>query len=283
MDPTEAVLPTSRTFPTPSLLATLPPLATQTPTPFPSLGEKVSVVFVSDQEAISVYANPAQTDAVIAQLAPNQTNIHLSGEIQEIDGQQWVEIQLDGGSKGWVNAQYLTPAIGADQFCLDERVQGYTDRILEIFRLRDGDRLAEIVSPIHGLRLRTHWSSPEVYLGGSEEVSELFTSSKTFSFGKGRQSQTLIQGTFMDVIYPLLLDVQDGGVETCNTLEQGLAADWLSGFIQWPFEYANLNYLARFRPAPPDNELDWRMWAFGIEWIDQQPYLTVMVHYQWDF
>ncbi len=87
----------------------------------------------------------------------------------------------------------------------------------------------------------------------------------------------------MEIVYPSLLDISEGASETCNTLAQGLAADWVSGYIQWPFEYANLNYLALFRPAPAGDELNWRMWAFGIEMLNEHPFLTVMVHYQWDF
>lgn len=282
-DPPLTNRPTQTISPQPSLTVTPSLLPTDTPTPFPALGSKGAVVFVADQQLLPVYAQPNQTAEVIAQLEPNRTNIPLSGNFQHDGGRLWAEIQLEQGETGWVDTQYLTAAVDAAQFCSIEQIKGYTERVLEALRLKEADLFAEMVSPLHGLRLRTHWSNAEVFLGMGQEVKELFTSAKTFSFGGDQPSQTTREGTFMEDIYPLLLDVQEGGRESCNTLEQGLAADWINGFIQWPFEYANLNYLTRYRPATAEDALDWRMWAFGIEWIDQQPYLSVMVLYQWDY
>lgn len=276
-------LPQSSTSPVPSLTFTVTPPPTQTPTPLPSFGSTVSVVFLPDQQSLPVLAGPGNPSNVIAQLEPNQTNIPISGKFQEEEERLWVEVRLPQGGTGWVDAQYLTTTYPADQFCSNPQVQGLTAKILESFQHKDGGQLAEIISPIHGLRLRIHWSNPEVFLGGRQEILNLFSDTNSYLFGMEKLTQAPIQGTFIDVVYPLLMDVREEGVETCNTLDQGIAADWVSGFIQWPFEYANLNYLVRYRPAPPEDELNWRMWAFGIEWINQQPYLTVMVHYQWDF
>ncbi|PWH18492.1 MAG: hypothetical protein DDG59_06000 [Anaerolineae bacterium] len=263
-------------------VAATPTLA-YTPTPMPTFGSTVSVVFVPDQQSLPVLASPQSNADVVGYLEANQTNLTASGNYRKEGDDLWVEIGLPQGGMGWVKADYLTTTIPADQFCSNPQIQGFTDQILTIFSQKDGQRLAAIVSPIHGLRLRTHWSNAEVFLGDRQILDGLFQDTTTYTFGVEKFSQQPIQGTFQEVVYPLLMDVFEGGMETCNTLDQGLAADWVSGYIQWPFEYANLNYLARFRPAPAQDELNWRMWAFGIEWVNQQPTLTVMVHYQWDF
>jgi len=273
--------PTSFSTPTFTLAET--PTPAHTPTPAVTFGSAVSVIFVSDLQSLPVHAHPGEDTEVIGYLEANQTNIPTSGNYQVADERLWVEIQIPQGGFGWVDAQNITSTYAADQFCSNPQIQGFTTSILDIFEQKDGERLAEVVSPIHGLRVRTHWSDAEVFLGNHQQISYLFTDPTVYVFGIDKLSQVPLQGTFSEIVYPLLLDVREGGFETCNTLQQGLAADWVSGFIQWPFEYANLNYLARFRPAPPEDELNWRMWAFGIEWINQQPYLTVMVHYQWDF
>ncbi len=278
-----ANLPESFPSPIPSLTSTLPATPTNTPPPLPSFGSMVSVVFLPDQQSLPVFASPDPASAVIAQLEPNQTQIPVRGEPQERGGRLWVEIQLPQGGTGWVDAQSLTTTYAADQFCSNPQIQGLTVRILDVFRQKDGRQLAEMVSPIHGLRLRMHWSEVEVFLGSRSEIQTIFSDPTSYLFGRDKLSQTPIEGTFMDVVYPTLMDVWEGGIETCNALNQGIAADWVDGFIQWPFEYANLNYLARYRPAPEEDSLNWRMWAFGIEWIDQRPFLTVLVHYQWDF
>lgn len=276
--------PTETTpVPSPTFAQVETPTLAHTPTPVAAFASTVSVVFVPDQQSVAVHTRPGGNAEVIDYLEANQTNIPISGNYQVEDGRMWVEIQLPQGSIGWVDAQYITSAYPVDQFCSHPQVQGLTASILDIFYQKDGERLAEVVSPIHGLRVRTHWSNAEVFLGGRQEISNLFTDPNVYIFGMDKLSQVPLQGTFSEFVYPLLLDVREGGIETCNTLEQGLAADWVNGFIQWPFEYANLNYLARFRPAPAEDELNWRMWAFGIEWINQQLFLTVMVHYQWDF
>lgn len=263
--------------------STITPTSTQTPTPQPAFGSTVSVVFVSDQQSVAVLANPNDATSEISQLEANQANIPISGNYQIEGDRLWVEIQLPQGAIGWVDAQYITTTYPADQFCSNPQVQGLAYSILEMFKQKDGTRLSRLISPIHGLRVRTQWSNPEIFLGNHQDISQIFSDTTTYVFGTNRLTQAPIQGTFMETIYPMLLDIQEGGIETCNTLQQGLAADWVSGFIQWPFEYANLNYLALFRPAPPEDELNWRMWAFGIEFLNQSPYLTVIVHYQWDF
>ena len=270
-------------LPSPAFIQVETPTPAITPTPLATFASTVSVAFVSDQQSVAVYARPEADAEVIGYLEANQTNIPISGNYKPVNEKLWVEIQLPQGGFGWVDAQYITSAYPAEQFCSHPQVQGLTAAILDIFTQKDGERLAEIVSPIHGLRVRFHWSNAEVFLGGRQEIPNLFTDPNVYIFGVDKLSQAPLQGTFSEIVYPLLLDVHEGGIETCNTLEQGLAADWVSGFIQWPFEYANLNYLARFRPAPAEDELNWRLWAFGIEWVNQHPYLTVMVHYQWDF
>jgi len=273
----------STPLPSPTIFQVETPTLAHTPTPLATFASTVSVAFVSDQQSVAIYNRPDADAEVIGSLEANQTNISISGNYKLVDEKLWVEIQVPQGGIGWVDAQYITSAYPADQFCSNPQVLGFTASILDIFSRKDGEQLAVIVSPLHGLRVRTHWSNAEVFLGSRQEISNLFTDPIVYTFGVDKLSQAPIQGTFSEVVYPLLLDVGEGGIETCNTLEQGLAADWVSGFIQWPFEYANLNYLTRFRPAPAEDELNWRMWAFGIEWINQQPYLTVMVHYQWDF
>lgn len=266
-----------------SVNPTATPLPTQTPTPLPTFGSTLSVVFVPDQQTVAVLEQPNEAARVVAYLEANQTDISTTGKFQYEGGRLWAEIQIPQGGTGWVDTQYLTTTYPADQFCSNSQVGGLAFRILEAFQQKDGDQLTKMVSPIHGLRVRTQWSNPEVYLGSYQEVQQLFSDTKAYLFGVDRRTQMPIEGSFMEIVYPMLLDTLDGSQEMCNTLSQGIAADWVSGFIQWPFEYANLNYLAVFRPAPPGDDLNWRMWAFGIEFLNQSPYLTVMVHYQWDF
>ncbi len=268
--------------PTP-VLPSQEPTPTLTPTPLALFDSLVSVVFIVDHQTLPVYSTPDETSNPIAQLEANHTNLSITGGFQEREGKFWAEILLPQGGSGWVDANYLTPSYPAEQFCSNPEITGLSRKVIEIFQQKDGDRLAELVSPIHGLRLRIHWSDVEVYLGKPEEVRNLFSNPQSYQFGVEKRTQEPVQGTFLEVVIPKLMDMQGELTENCNRLDQGLAADWVSGFIQWPFEYANMNYLVSYRPAPAEDELNWRMWALGIEWLNRQPFLTVMVHYKWDY
>jgi hypothetical protein len=49
----------------------------------------------------------------------------------------------------------------------------------------------------------------------------------------------------------------------------------------WPSEYSNMNYISFHRAAPePGSQLNWRTWALGIEYLDGQPYLALLVQYR---
>ena len=50
----------------------------------------------------------------------------------------------------------------------------------------------------------------------------------------------------------------------------------------WPSRYRNINYLVLHKLGPPGNELSWRTWIAGIEYVDGRPYLFALVHLFWE-
>lgn len=97
-------------------------------------------------------------------------------------------------------------------------------------------------------------------------------------WGVNRDSELEIDGTFRAVILPQLEDVFSIAPElNCNKLGAGSTAQ----DAIWPSEYSNMNYLSFYRAAPvPGSQLNWRTWVLGIEYLDGQPYIALLVQYR---
>jgi hypothetical protein len=81
----------------------------------------------------------------------------------------------------------------------------------------------------------------------------------------------------------LLQDVLNSDYTShCNILESGTSAGGTTGLLTWSVEYANLNYMALFRAAPAGEEMNWRTWAVGIDYVGGVPYIAVIVQYAWE-
>jgi hypothetical protein len=125
--------------------------------------------------------------------------------------------------------------------------------------------------------------NPPVVLKDPEVIAILFDSSSDYDWGIQDASGEPMVGPFKDHILPKLENVLlQNHTRHCNTLERGVATAGTTGNVYWPYDYANLNYVALFRPPPPEQELDWRTWAAGIEYVDGKPYLAVLIQFYWE-
>lgn len=254
-----------------------------TATPFPKFTDSVSAIFLGDDQFLNVYRNAGDENNPIAQLAPHIAGIKTNGKAQWEKGKLWVEIELPQGGDGWVDAGYITATISPTDFCNDPRVNQTLSATVEALKKRDENGLIDLISPVHGLRIRYLWQNPEVFLGTPENLKGIFTDDKSFDWGFDRSLNQSVQGSFSSIILPAIAPVLDGSDTLCDTLDQGIAADWSSGYIEWPVSYLNLNYIALYHPAPDEDALNWRTWAFGLEKINDQFYLTTMVQYKWNY
>lgn len=256
----------------------IPPTAT----PVPSFGESVAAVFLSDSEELIIYNTPGDLNSKKTGLEAHTVGIKLTGEVKEIDGNLWLEVRTPEGDIGWVDNQNVTPYIPPDEFCASSDVEPFLDGLIELFISADGEKLSSLISPFHGLRVRYHWKNEEISFS-RDKIQELFTSNESYEWGVEKNSGVQVVGSFKDILYPSLKQTVREGDRYCNSLEQGLAADWVEGFIQWPFEYTNLNYVSVFRPAPEGDELNWRTFAFGLEKYEGVITLAVILQYKWDY
>ncbi|MGB9586185.1 MAG: hypothetical protein ACPL3P_02400 [Anaerolineales bacterium] len=269
------------------VLTSTPILATETAvptaTPFPDFGRAVSAVFLKDNQPLEVYENPEVNSNPRLQLSPQASGLKTTGKEQWVNNAIWIEIEDLQGGRGWVNSGYLTQTISPNDFCQDPAAKQVLDKLLQAINDQDGNALMNLTSKIHGLHIRYQWQNEEVVIPYSDKLAEIFTSQESYVWGYDRTQNKNVQGSFIEVIVPSIKLVTGDGVKLCNTLEQGIAADWSNGYIEWPPEYINLNYYALYHQAPEEDALNWRTWAFGMEKINEEYYITTLVQYKWGY
>ncbi len=278
--PSTAIPPTAAptvifvTPPSPTLPA--PPAATATPPAETNVTH--AVVLVAENDVLNVRQAPGADSAIIDRLPFDATGVVLTGKQSPVGDQRWAEIQRPAGGTGWVNAQYLTEYIPPATFCSDDRPAALLVELGNALRQRDGIQLARLVSPIHGLDI-TYLRTGNTANYTSDEARWVFESDYQTNWGVHPASGKPIQDTFQNTVLPDLLDVLDSSyTTTCNnpTLDAG------NYTYQWPARYRNFNVSSLHKPGPPSNELSWRTWLAGIEYVNGQPYLFALVHLFWE-
>lgn len=199
-----------------------------------------------------------------------------------MNGGRWLAVQTEEGQPGWVNARYLTEYVSHEAYCADARIGELLARFEQAILTSDGDALAALVHPVRGLTIRYNWWNPEVNYSPTE-AADVFVSQASKYWGIQDGSGLPIRGSFSETVLPQLLDVvAEDHTSACNTLDFGVASGGSAGIVAWPFEYGNMNYTALYRPAPPEQELDWRTWTVGIEYVHGAPVISFLVQYAWE-
>ncbi len=242
-------------------------------------GPKFSVVWVPENETLNIHKPAGISGAKVGELAFDQGGIELTGASSRLGSSTWMEIRMPGGGTGWVNGWNLTESVSPESFCNDEGVPAILNAFTQAVTEQDGARLAELINPQRGLILRHDWWNPEV-LFPVETVGNVYTDLSSLTWGTISGTDFPIEGSFSEVIAPQLSDVFEVAPNAfCNDLLIGVT----TREIAWPDEYRNINYYSFYRPAPEGgNSFDWRGWALGFEYIQGQPYLTLLVQFRGD-
>ncbi|GAB4499631.1 MAG: hypothetical protein OHK0052_14940 [Anaerolineales bacterium] len=242
-----------------------------------------AVVAVPQNSVLNVRAAPGTTQAIVDKLPANARDLEMTGARQLLEDTLWLERYSPQTGNGWVSGAYIIEQTDPEVFCADPQVTALIGELAAALKARDGEALAALVSPLHGLNIRHEWWNPQITLTPDEVQDAFRTDAPTLRWGTADGSGETIRGSFAEVIVPLLLDVLENDFsQHCNTLEFGVASGGSAGIVAFPGEYANLNYLALYRAAPPEQEFDWRTWAIGIEFVDGKPYLMLLVQYHWE-
>jgi hypothetical protein len=255
---------------------------TDTPVPMPiesnSKTGPFAVVNVKPEGVLNVHRSNSTSSPVVATYAYDAENIMGTGNQTVMNNTKWVEIHLAGGSSGWVNAFHLTEMIPASSFCGDPQVTVFLDQFMTAIRERNGEKLASLVSPIHGFNL--HYLRAGTLANYDLEKSTwLFSSTYTMNWGAHPGSGLDVKGPFSQEVLPKLLDVVDADfITACMDIKVG----GVTYSADWPNEYVNINFISLHRSGAPGDELNWRTWLMGIEYVDGKPYLFALNHFFWE-
>jgi len=180
--------------------------------------------------------------------------------------------QIPATSASSVSATQISPA----DFCADPQPQGLINNFKSALQTSNGSLLASLVSPLHGMDARLY-RNERVVNYDQQEAQLLFDSTDKIDWGAA-PSGLETKGSFNDVIVPALLKVfnKDYTLD-CDKVQVGGAAYKAT----WP--YAGINfYSVYFAGTPNNNNLDWRTWLIGMEYVKGQPYLYAIMQFFWE-
>jgi hypothetical protein len=242
-----------------------------------------SVIQLAETDLLNVRTEPGLSSHVLYTLPPQQRDLKPTGQEQVTAEGSWLEVEMSDGSTGWVSAQFVTEQVESSVFCQDPQVNALIERLIVSVKERDGEALAAMVSPMHGLMLFHNVWNPPVSFTQPEVLQKIFFSTTMYDWGIQEGSGLELKGSFKELVYPKLLDVLSKyHTIHCNVLEQGISAGGSSGIVAWPVEYSSLNFVALYRAAPASQELNWRTWAVGIEYVNGVPYIAVLMQFYWE-
>jgi hypothetical protein len=281
--------PATQTIRVPDVRAPTPESETSLPQPSPSAkpehvgtsgegGTRYQVVFVEADDVLNVRSGPGAQNSIVGTLAPGTGDVRASGSPEQVSGSPWLPIAASDVA-GWVNRRFLTEQMESGEFCRASEVTHLADALKEAVAKRDGDLLAGLVDPQAGLRINRHWWNPTVHVA-QEDIAQLFTGSESYHWGIADGTGDSIDGTFGDIIVPLLdrnlLPASEFG---CDEIIHGGTA----GFVNIPLPYQGIHFISLHRPPASDGfELDWGTWVAGIERRQGDYYLSYLVHYEWE-
>ena len=236
------------------------------------------VVFVEPDDVLNVRSGPGVENSIVGALPPGSTGVRAAGNAVDVDGSRWLAVS-SGDVAGWVNRRFLTEQIRGDVFCEESELSQLVGALRTAVAGRDGPLLAGLVDPKGGLRLNRHWWNPTIYVD-HEDVIGLFNSSDAIHWGTADGSGEAIDGSFSEVMLPLLeQDLLPASEFGCDEILHGGTA----GFVRLPEPYEGIHFVSLYRPPASDGfELDWGTWVAGFERREGNYYLSFLVHYQWE-
>lgn len=269
---------------------TIPPTVTSPPataTPLPPTvtattqlraAETYEVAYVATDDTLNVRVEPDPNAEIVGSLPVQTQEIEVTGAGERVGDNLWLPVQVEEMT-GWVNSLYLTEVVAPDRFCDSESARALAEAFREAVAAADEEALASVIDPQRGLRVRVHWWNPEVWIRG-EEAENLLSSDTAHEWGVEDGSGNPIQGSFQDVILPMLeRDLLPAEEVACNEIVHGGTA----GLVQLPEAYAGLNYYAFYRPPGPDQvEMDWGTWVVGVEQWQGEYEIAFLVHFAWE-
>lgn len=275
--PTETAAPTAVVAPTNTPQPTAAPQ--NTPTTAPAVLDRYySVINLTGNNLLKVYAEPSSSSSVINTLAANAKGIRGTSNRTDIAGEFWQEIILENGSTGWVQMQHITEEMSSDQFCADPQIDTLLEDFITAIDEKSGKQLSALVSEPHGWAVRL-FRYGNIANYNTEEAKWVFISTYEMNWGPAPGSGMDTIGNFHETVLPRLEETFASDYQTdCDTYENTPI------FILEPVppEWQNIHYLSIVQPGTPGVDLDWRAWLLGIEYVGGKPKLFSLISFEWE-
>jgi hypothetical protein len=241
--------------------------------------ETYAVAWMSEEDTLKLRVPAGISGSIVDELEFDSHGVRVTGNTTSLGSSLWVEILGPDGEMGWVNSWNLTEDVPGEDFCADPRILTILEQATQAFVAEDANGLLSIVNPKRGLILRHDWWNPEVIIR-SPDLANLYVSRKDQVWGTLSGGDFAIEGSFSEIFSPLLLDIlSQTPTAVCKEIPSGVT----SMPVVWPGEYTNLHYYAFHRSNPEGgNRFDWRTMVFGFEYIQGEPYLTLIIHFHGD-
>ncbi len=162
-------------------------------------------------------------------------------------------------------------------FCADGQASGLITRLKNALQTSNGELLAALVSPSHGMEVRK-FHDGRVVKYDPLHAKFLFDSIYEVNWGPAPASGLDAIGPFHEMILPDLLETFNKDYTlTCNRIQVGGA----SYPTLWP--YAGINfYSVHFPGTAANGNLDWSTWLVGMEYVNNHPYLYALLPFRWE-
>ena len=169
-------------------------------------------------------------------------------------------------------ATQISPA----DFCADPQPRVLIDNFKSALQTSDGPLFASLISPIHGMEARLYRNGRVVNID-LQQARTLFDSTDRIDWGAA-PSGLETKGSFKGVIVPALLKVLNGDyLLACDQVQIGGAS------YEAAWAYPGVNFYSVYFPGTPANDnLDWRTWLIGMEYVNGQPHLYAIMQFFWE-
>ncbi|MFP3854657.1 MAG: hypothetical protein ACLFWD_10240 [Anaerolineales bacterium] len=238
------------------------------------LADDLAVVWVQPDEVLQLKDSAGIAGTTITTLTYDQQSILPTGVRTSLGSSTWLEVRTSTDEIGWLPSWNLTEQVPAAAFCHDPRIGEMLDEFATSLAEEDSGTLRSLLSPKRGLIIRHDPSNPEVRIPEGK-LQGIFSDPHVYRWGTRFASQTIIQGSFNEVVVPALLEVLVADpIVACNEVEVGRNADAES----LPPMYQNLNFINLYRPASEGgNSFNWRTWVILFEYVEGQPYIALLL------
>jgi hypothetical protein len=235
-----------------------------------------AVVLVLPNDSLNIRSGPGVANPIVSSFPPTTINIMRTGRYATVGNAPWVEVNRPDGGTGWVNGLFLTEHVDPSAVCSDQRAIDLISKLKTALTTKDGNLLSSLISPVHGTDVRYIRSGTAANYNG-EEAKWVFVSTYEINWGQASGSGLDVKGPFHVVVLPKLLDTLNAGYSVyCNDATKAGAVSQ-----PWPPEYANVPFFAIYKPGSPGVDLDWRTWLMGVEYVNGQPYIFALIHFEW--